>query len=523
MKEEFNLLNEPWIPCIGLDGKQKMMNLLDTLIEAHKIQEIQADIPPITASLYLMILAIVNAIIKPENDDEWEETWLREKFPKEKISGYAEKWYQRFDLFDPSFPFYQDPKIGKRKQDLEKLKHGQELTTKGISDLVLHVASGSNPTLFDHSMDKRGKTYSIAEAAQLLIMIQAYSLGGLTSASISSDKYYKDSAFSRGILFLSTGKNLFETILLNLIANDFDSKQWKGPDIPAWERNDSFDRTDFIPGGISDLLTWQSRRILLIKEGQKVINCYVAPGIGLPDTFTNPFYHNRFDKTGTEIKVKFMRLMNERALWRDSGALLDVRTKNADVPTTIKWFDHLRATKIIKNNNIKLNLFGICNEPGNKKAYFYAQETFQAPARYIEDAMLLDELNAALDWAEDIGKTVYFSANELAGYKLSPTKDAGEGKKPDPHAVTNLVNHLDIEAYYWSQIEPAFYELLVGLPNNGNAKSVWQEKLKQAARKSLMEASNAIGSDAAGLKALAKAENKLEYGLSKLPELSKEI
>lgn len=523
MKKSFNILSAAWIPCTSIDGKHKMMSLADTVTNAHEIQSIQAEIPVGTASLYLFLIAFVNAIFKLQDDDAWENIWIQGAFSKEIVMAYAEKWVNRFDLFDTSHPFYQDPKFGKRKQDLARLKQGKSIEPRGLSGLLMHVASGSNPTLFDHSMDDQPRAYSPSEAAQLLIMLQAYSLGGLTSASIPGDKYYKDCAFSRGILFLSKGNNLFETIMLNLITDDFDPTRWARPDIPVWEREDPFGEERSLPGGISDLLTWQSRRILLIPEEQngeiRVTNCFTAPGSGLLETFNNPFYHIRFDRSGNEIKPKLMRFMTERALWRDSGALLDVKTEMADVPIVIRWFDHLRASGIITNNMIRLDLFGTCTEPGKKKAFFYAHETFNAPAIYLENEIMLAELKTALSWAEEVGKTVYFSASELASFKLSPNKDTSEGKKPDPNAVSALINLLNIESYYWSQIEPFFYQFLLDLPKKENAKIAWQEKLKYAARKSLSEISDAVGSDAAGLKARAKAENKLEYGLSKLPDL----
>lgn len=521
----YNLLKEAWIPCKDQEEILKLVNIVDAVTDAHKLKNLQADTPITTASLYLFLLAFVSAIFKPEDDGDWEEIWQNGSFSREKVMDYTEKWKERFNLFDEKHPFFQDMKIGKRKADKEKLKKENEAEPKGLAGFLLHVASGTNPTLFDHSMDDRVKHYTPEQAAQLLIMLQSFSLGGMTSASISGDKYYKDCAFSRGILFLSKGNNLFETIMLNLIPREFDQKKWEGIDQPAWEKIDAFEEEKTMPGGICDLLTWQSRRILLLPEEiegkTQIVNCYAAPGLGLVETFTNPFYHIRFDKTGTEIKAKLMRFMTGRALWRDSGALLDLKTQNADAPISIKWFGHLRAEEIIPNNMIRLELFGSCTKPANKKAYFYAQETFTAPAVYLENELLLAELKTALSWAEDVRTAIYFTSNELASYKLSPSKDEGEGKKPDPKAVGALIDHLDMESLFWSLIEPAFYQLLIDLPKKENAKLLWQEQLKFAARKSLKKAAEAIGSDSAGLKARAKAEIKLEFSLSRLPDLQK--
>lgn len=521
----YNLLTEAWLPCIDQELQPKMMSILEVIEKAHTLKGIQADIPPTTGSLYLFLMALIRAIFKPADEDEWKTLWLSGNFPMDKVLSYADKWKNRLDLFDEQHPFYQDPKIGKRKKDLEKLK-GQEVEPKGISGLLLHIASGSNPTLFNHSSDDKLNRYYPGEAAQILVMVNAYSLGGLTSASIGVDKNAKDSAFGRGILFMSKGRSLFHTLLLNLNPSNFSGRNWGGTDIPAWEQDDPYEIKEGIPKGFCDLLTWQSRRIKLLPEIEDGIisckNCLVAPGTGLVETFTNPYYLIRYDKKGTEIKSRPLRFMIGRMLWRDSAAILDTKTKEADPPLAIKWFEFLRAQDIIYEKEIQLECFGMCTDPGKKKSFFYSQAAFSAPTVYLDEETLLSEIKIALGWVEDIRKGIYFTSTELAGYKLAPTQDLGEGKKPDPKEVANLIEHLDMEPAYWCALEPAFYQLLANLPTDKNALVKWQQAIKTAARNSLSLAAEMVGSDAAGLKARAKAEMKLAYELNKLPDLSKE-
>jgi len=221
MAYSFNLLEEPWLPCLTQKNTLKSLSLIDTITQAHQIRSLQADLPITTGALYLFLIAFVMSVFKLENVEDWETLWQEKKFSKDEVVDYAQKWKNRFDLFDSTHPFYQDPKFGEREKDIKNLKNGKTPTPKAISGLLLHLASGNNATLFDHSVDDVPQHFSLDQIAQLLIMIQAFSLGGMSSASISKDRYYKDSPFGRGILFFNQGQNLFETLMLNNPSDDF--------------------------------------------------------------------------------------------------------------------------------------------------------------------------------------------------------------------------------------------------------------------------------------------------------------
>ena len=517
MPNSFNLLTQPWLPCVDQQDRLKIMSLHDVMIQAHTLKTLRADLPIITSSLYLFLIAFTSAVFKPADDDEWEDLWNKGAFPPEVIQAYQDKWQGRFDLFDVRHPFYQDPQLGRRQKDLKALKKGQAPIPKGISSLLLHLASGSNATLFNHSMDEHPQRYSPAEAARILIMLQAYSLGGMTSASVPTDKYYKDSPFGRGVMFISCGSNLFQTLMLNMVPKDFDSGIRDAKDTPSWEQEDPFENEVSSPAGLCDLLSWQSRRLLLLPETEdgeiSARNCLTAPGLKLPETLKNPYYHIRYEKKESQISLKPLRFQMGHALWRDSAAILDVNSDESDVPLPIKWFQYLLIQGILPKKEIHLELFGICTEPGQKKAYFYAWQSFVAPAIFLEKPNLLVQLKGGLAWAEDVRKTLYFSSSDLASFYLSYLQDCSDGKKPDPKDVAALISAFSTEEYYWSSLEPAFYAYLTNLPVSAEAHQVWQQALRDAARSSLNNASEMVGTNPPGLKARAKACQKLEYGM----------
>lgn len=520
MKKKYNLLDEAWLPCNDRDNKLTIFNLQEVILNARKIRNLATDLPIDNGALMLFLVAFSSAIFRIEDFDQWEELYKKGTFPGEKVDEYAAKWYDRFDLFDDTHPFFQDPKIGLRAKDMKNLAKGEKPQTKGFSGMLMHVASGSNATLFEHSMDADGRSYSSDEVARMLIMLQAYSLGGMSSASIGKDKYYKDAAFSRDILFLSTGSDLFETLMLNMLPNTFTFIQREMDDRPCWEQDDPFDKYKETPIGMLDLATWQSRRILLLPEETEgkltVRECFCAPGNALVESFVNPLCHNTHDIKGTTLFIRPMRFQTGRVTWRDSDAILDIEQKHVEIPISIRLYESLVSKGIIEEQTIRVDLFGMCTEPGQKKVYFYNHESFYAPAVYLNDPELLDSLKTGLAWAEGIRKALYFATSDLASYKLYPDQDTIETCKPEKKTVGAMFEHINKEQRFWSQLESAFYQFMNNLPGSPDSIIDWQEAIRRAARESLAVAAEITGYDPAGLKARAKAEKKLETEIFKI-------
>lgn len=520
MKKTYNLLEESWIPCINWENKLCIFSLKEVILNAEKIRSLAADLPMVNGALMLFLHAFTSAIFGIEDIDRWEELYKTGTFHGEKFLEYAAKWHDRFDLFDETHPFFQDPKFGLRDKDLKNLTKGAKPSPKSFSGLLMHMASGSNATLFDHSMDADKHIYTAEETARLLIMIQAYSLGGMTAASIGNDKYYKDAPFSRDILFLTRGSNLFETLILNIPPSNLTLIQNNSADIPCWELEDPFDGNKETPNGLLDLATWQSRRILLIPEESfgklTVRECFSGPGNAIVESFVNPFFHNKHENKGATLVIRPMRFQTGRVTWRDSDAILDIEQKQVDLPICIRLYERLVSKGIIEEKTIILDLFGMCTEPGQKKVYFYNHESFTAPAIYLNEPELLLSLKFGLGWAEDTRRALYFATSDLASYKLYPDQDILESCKPDKKTVGAMVEHFNNEQRFWSQLESVFYQFMNNLLNSRKALFYWQTEIKEAARDSLAAAAEITGNDPAGLKARAKAENKLEIQMSQV-------
>ena len=520
MAYSYNLLFEPWIPCALLSGEVHYLSIRDALARAGEIQKIHAELPPMTASIHFLLLAILYRTQQIETDEDWERVWNQGTFDLNKLATYIGRWQQRFDLYDKEHPFYQDALIGKRPKDTTNLS-GAELQPKGVNGLILHSSNGDSATLFDHTTDDKPLPFPIDLMARMLLMFQSFSLGGMSSASISVDKYYSDAPHARGVVFLVKGENLFETLLNNLVATEFGQSVDSGVDVPAWEIDDYFSEERNTPSGLLDFLTWQSRRILFIpqtNDGKFFIeNLYTAPGLKMIDEYINPFFSIFYkEAAGGKLEKRMLRFSEGKALWRDSNALLNRQSWNQRPPLALDWAFFLMMNGIV-DARVNVSAYGLCSEPGKKKAYFYREELFTFPAIYLQDESLKNDLARALDLANEVRAQLWGALKTMAGLILSVDSDLEEGKKAAPGDETKLMEHWGIENQYWLSLEVPFYQFVNQLPAQKETElQNWKEVLKKCATAALEKAVLFSGDNVPAFKASVKANRQLRSGLNKI-------
>lgn len=81
-------------------------------------------------------------------------------------------------------------------------------------------------------------------------------------------------------LIEAVGENLFQTLLLNLTLLKDGRNLWEGENRPIWEREpDKAERQEIaVPDNQAELLTLQSRRLLLKRDHDKVVGYYLLGG-----------------------------------------------------------------------------------------------------------------------------------------------------------------------------------------------------------------------------------------------------
>ncbi|NJL73503.1 MAG: type I-E CRISPR-associated protein Cse1/CasA [Candidatus Competibacteraceae bacterium] len=163
--KSFNLLDEPWIPCVRADGACFDLGLAQVIDQAHELREVYEDSPLVTVALHRLLLAVLHrAYGGPRRKADWRALWEVGRFDTSVVGGYLQQWAPRFDLLHPERPFYQC-------RDAEIL----EAKLHPASALRQELASGNNATLFDHGRIAR---FSLAEAARALVAVQQFALGG---------------------------------------------------------------------------------------------------------------------------------------------------------------------------------------------------------------------------------------------------------------------------------------------------------------------------------------------------------
>ena len=229
----YNLIDEPWIPCVEADGTAATLGLCDALGRAQQLRELSGDSPLVTAALYRLLLAVLHRVFGPESYDAWYDLWQSGRFDQARVVAYLEQWRHRFDLFDPSHPFYQAA--------------DQRVKPKPVNSLILELAFGNKATLFDHTTDVAGVALTPAEGARAVVAAQDFGLAGLSGLP----QKFTDGPCARGVIFLVQGDTLFETLMLNMLRYPTEDEVMPHypDDCPAWEMDDPFTPDRSRPSG----------------------------------------------------------------------------------------------------------------------------------------------------------------------------------------------------------------------------------------------------------------------------------
>lgn len=507
----FNLLDEPWIPCLAADGKPQELSLVETLARAPRLREIVDASPLVTAALHRLLVAILHRCFGPKTDVEWQQLWQRGSFDMGGVKDYLQQWRPRFDLFDTARPFYQTPGLSEEKAgSAAKLAH--------------ELSAGNNPLLFDHSVDSEPAPLMPAVAARYVVALQSFALGGLVSFEKGEEKHRSaDSApISKGAVLLLRGTSLFETLLLNMVnlnglasaPFEFDPKE----DVPAWEQDAFVRPSDRWLRGYLDLLTWQSRRVLLfpeIKDGRsRVSRVVIMKGYQFP---SGGDLHARETMIAFEKREKAgagqdpwppIGFRPERVLWRDSVALLQ---KDPSRWRRARTFDELASRSLRVDLPIEFDALGMSSD--RAKILLWRHERLPLPRHYLTEPDLVGELGRGIQLAEDAGRRLRSGVWQLAQGVLFPSGN------PDQKRVRTLVDSLATERPYWAALDTPFRKLMVDLadawPRHEQDVPVgeWARAIQRSATNAFEAAARSLETSGRGLRAAAEARSSFNTQL----------
>lgn len=511
-KPYFNLFDEPWIPCIPLqgDGMPKLFSLRETLTKAHELREIYSDSPLTIAALHRLLLAVLHDVFGPKDIDVWKKLWKGSKWDQNALDAYFQSVYDRFYLFHEQWPFYQVAII-----PLNAAKDSLP-----VAALSTEIASGNNTSLFDHHFDQTAETINLNEATQRLVTYQTFAIGfGISHNAGSQTMRFTDSPAVRGAMILVKGTNLFQTFLLNMRAYPslYSSRLPDNPtlDKPAWKKapNEIFAGNRKLPDGYLDFLTWQSRQVSLIPSettnGVFVSHVRRIQGREMDkENVRDPLKSYRLDKQG---KLSVRGFSAERALWRDSEALLNIKSADArTLPENLQILTGLVDSNFIDPTlSLNFQALGLATAEGKAASVsLWRSEHLPMPLNYLKASESISELRKALGMAENVARTLSLAADwlcwlwvkEKAPDWASPKRDNislfDEWNKnrrryrkedADFKGFEAFRRQFPIERDFWWRLEDPFRRYLPGFASDDDNQVVqaieaWKNEIYNAAQ-----------------------------------------
>ncbi len=347
-EKEFNLLHEPWIMVMGKGGETQEISMLELFRKASEYRSLAGELPTQDVAILRLLLAVLHAVfgrydisstfappMSPEAAlERWKALWDKGNFPMEIIEKYLLHFEDRFYLFHPEHPFYQVADIGKATSFTAAKLNGE------MSE------SNNKICLFPQRSGSKKITLQYSEAARWLIYINAFDdVAAKTGTGVGW--------LGKLDLITALGENIFETLILNLVLlKDGGNELW-GEEAPVWENEivKSEERTEkTIPDNPSALLTFQSRRLCLKRQGNKVVGYDLLGGNFFPEE--NAFleqmtlWRNAAKKKTAPPKFIPRRHDPSRQLWRDFSVLMGHSESNR-TPGIISWLSRLKGEQMI--------------------------------------------------------------------------------------------------------------------------------------------------------------------------------
>ena len=337
MKEiEFNLIKEPWIKVRTPTLNIETVSLEQALFCAHMYTGLAGELSTQDVAILRLLLAVLHTVFSrvDENGEDapiqkanhalhrWKNLWEKGRFPEKPLRDYLDRWFDRFWLFHPERPFYQ--------------VEGAVGTNGRVAKLNGELSQGENKRrLFPICSGAAWDRMPYPEAARWLLYLNSFA-----DIAVAPDKRKNLDVGWLGQLSLVTavGNTLFETLMLNLVFLNEGRKTW-GNAAPAWELNQvrTGDRTEVpIPDNQAELLTLQSRRILLQREEDMVVGYVVSGGdyFSGSNAFSEQMTMWARNKEGDYYPYK---AKHPKQIWREFSSLAIQRSDEDRRPGVVQW------------------------------------------------------------------------------------------------------------------------------------------------------------------------------------------
>ncbi|RYD28852.1 MAG: type I-E CRISPR-associated protein Cse1/CasA [Verrucomicrobiaceae bacterium] len=217
----FNLADDPWVPVRRLDGSSDLLSLNDLFARSAAIAGLDAA-PHERVSLMRLLVCLAQAALgAPAESHDWP---CFGSDMSTKVPAYLARAdiHPYFELFGPGLRFLQ-VEVPAREEPVPSSK------------LMPHLATGNNPTLFDHA---GGTDRSFSPSRLALALLTFQNFYPLYGAGYKGKGPCADSNMAHTLLH---GGNLAETILLNALDAETIAEFYEvaGMGRPLWETGGS--------------------------------------------------------------------------------------------------------------------------------------------------------------------------------------------------------------------------------------------------------------------------------------------
>lgn len=486
----FNLLDEPWIRVVNIsDGQMVEVSLIDLFRHSENYLCLAGEMETQDFAVLRILLAVLHTVfsrvdadgiaysylelgekfvpteeIHPDDKEDYEEAllktwtklWEKGSFPSI-IEEYLYAWRDHFYLLDEDFPFMQvkaddisGPRINQTRPS--------SISGKTINRLISE--SGNKVALFSPKSDKGNnkESLSYSEVARWLLTYQGYcGLSDKTTFNIEKTTWSKGWLFDLGGIYFS-GKNLFETLMLNLVLvhpkGDFNLKQ----QAPSWEFDSSDLLDDYLSGrtvdNLASLYTTWSRAVYIDSSftENKPFEMYVVklPEMDHVNPEIEPMTLWRVS-TDEKDKGKFSpRKHNANiSLWRSFGLItLPNSTEEGQKQVTlISWLS--RIEDIVGDMVVTLHSISM-EDDGNATSWLPNGEI--ADSLHLSDYLLTDV--AANGWVARINDVVEKTKVVISNIYRKYLRNIAEVRNIDSRGfldqgVSEMYFHIDIPFREW--------------------------------------------------------------------------
>ncbi|CCK86079.1 CRISPR system CASCADE complex protein CasA [Lactobacillus equicursoris DSM 19284 = JCM 14600 = CIP 110162] len=431
--DSFNLVTEPWIKVLeSKTNSERLVSIEELLKNAKDYRQIAGEMHGQDLAVLRLLEAILTTIYSRVNEDGQAYEWLKldermqvvgsnideAEFDSEELlntwealsskGGFTDAVFnyldRNADLFDffGSHPFYQ---VTKEQYDAHVVAAKRVDKGKGTVDLMqmnrLISQSGNSVALFAPKSAPQKNKMSIDELVRWVISYQNFT--GVTDKT----KVVAKEKMSNGRGWLYTlnpiyikGKNLFETLLLNMILLNDDEDKYTIQK-PVWEEDlDSYVKKrlkQIKPDNYAEVYTVWSR-LLHIEWKDDVPTVFSAglPAFNSTNAFDiEPMSTWRKDKDGNWIPATRQLSSLGWAMWRNFGQYVPLEKNEGKQPLIIEWINILKEGGYIQSTaRINLHTTGIISNGG---------ATSLMPAAEFDDNLQI-EADVLFDENPDLAK-----------------------------------------------------------------------------------------------------------------------